>query len=257
MIGIFDSGAGGLTVLRALRDSAPEIDIVYFGDTKHAPYGTRTHIDIRQLCKKAVSTLHDGGANVVVAACNSVAAALHLDWLDLNQVQFVGIVGSTVAALEDESGNILVCATQATVDSGVYQEVFRLHGKAVTVVAVPQLAALIESGAGSEAECAEIRNSLESVDINDFSHVILGCTHFPLVKERFVEAMGKRIEDKLFDPAAALAQRILQEYPQYSSGSDITKIVLSAPSQTFVSHAKNLFPEANIEIMIGKDSLFV
>src|ERR1700753_3846841 len=111
MIGIFDSGVGGLTVLRALRARMPRADVVYFGDTKHAPYGNRSREDIVSLTKDAFALLRREGADSIVSACNSVSVTLALP---LASERVVEMVGPTVRALSGSEKRIGLAATAAT-----------------------------------------------------------------------------------------------------------------------------------------------
>src|ERR1700691_5454183 len=123
MIGVFDSGAGGLTVLRAIKEEMPSSDIVYFGDIKHAPYGERSRKELSELTIAAIRLLQARGATSIVSACNSVSASLAVslyDALDLAPDRLIEMVGPTVSALRDVEG-ILLAATPATNESGIYQ----------------------------------------------------------------------------------------------------------------------------------------
>src|SRR4051812_29736626 len=122
MIGIFDSGSGGLTVLKAIRDVLPSADVLYMGDIKNAPYGSRSREELSKLTVEAIKLLQARGANRIVSACNSVSASLAVSIFDifsLDSTQLIEMVGPTVASFKGSNARILLCATPATVDSGI------------------------------------------------------------------------------------------------------------------------------------------
>lgn len=248
MIGLFDSGVGGLTGLRALRNIVPQCDVVYFGDLKNSPYGNSSQAEIRSYCQHAVSVLKSHGVDTVVGACNSVAAALHLNWVDLQGVAFTGIVGSNVQAFENTPGNILLFATSATVKSKVYQNVFSLYGRQVTVIALPNLASYIERGISIDKMRNEINHSMAGREPSEYQIVILGCTHYPLVKNIFTEIFSHG--QNIFDPSVALAQRVVGEYSSKLTGVGKTKIILSQHSDSFKAQFHDIFPNEDAEFVI-------
>src|SRR3989344_6221172 len=123
MIGIFDSGSGGLTVLKAVREEMPSADVVYFGDIKNAPYGSRSNSELSILTVRAIELLQKRGAESIVSACNSVSASLAVslfDALSITPTQLIEMVGPTVASFRNSDARILLCATPATIRSEVY-----------------------------------------------------------------------------------------------------------------------------------------
>src|SRR5262249_29763383 len=121
MIGIFDSGSGGLTVLKAIREEMPSADITYFGDIKNAPYGSKTNAELSALTVKAIELLKSRGAESVVSACNSVSASLAVslfDALSLSPERLIEMVGPTVSSFKGSNARTLLVATPATIQSG-------------------------------------------------------------------------------------------------------------------------------------------
>ena len=117
MIGIFDSGSGGLTVLKAVREALPSADILYFGDIKNAPYGSRSHAELSVLTMRAIELLQGRGATSIVSACNSVSASLAVslfDALSLAPEHLIEMVGPTVSSFKNSSARLLLVATPAT-----------------------------------------------------------------------------------------------------------------------------------------------
>jgi len=204
-IGVFDSGYGGLVVLRELVKQLPEYSYVYLGDNARAPYGARTPEEIYQFTLQAVEKLFAEGCELVILACNTASAnALRrIQQHDLSRYPGKKVLGILVPTIEQITGlpwsalhpypqaiNIGVFATQATVNSHAYKtEILHRNPQAkVAEVACPELATLIENGADEVVlrDCVkqyvdQLRSELPDVDA-----VLLGCTHYPLVLEHFV-----------------------------------------------------------------------
>ena len=244
MIGVFDSGVGGLTVLKAMRDAYPSIDVVYFGDTKNAPYGLRSREELSRLTVAGIGFLLEHGASAIVSACNSVSASLVLslyEVLPLANVPLIEMVGPCVNAFKGSSERIALCATVATIESGMYKDAFRMIGKDITAVAIPELAGAIEKGEGAEAYERYIRAALASIPPDSYDILILGCTHYPLVLDVFRRCLpGKSI----FDPAEAVAERVASRLWPRETGYGKTVFYISAESKQFREFASTLFPGA-------------
>ena len=258
MIGIFDSGSGGLTVLSAIREVLPSSDVLYFGDIKNAPYGNRRRRKISALTTEAIQLLLERDATKIISACNSVSASLavsFLDAFDLGQAQLIEMVGPTVRYFKGSDAKVLVCATPATVHSRIYQNAFRMVGQDVTMCAIPDLAGLIEfgppahAGESKKAIYDSIKKALKNFDVESFNVLVLSCTHYPLVKDIFTDVLkGKGVV--LFDPAYEVAERAERLWWPQESGEGITKFLISADSETFRSRVKELFPNTPYTIEI-------
>ncbi len=149
MIGVFDSGSGGLTVVKAIREKLPSSDILYFGDIKNAPYGSKSRAELSRLTFAGLKLLADKGATRIVSACNSASASLALslfDASDLTPDRLIEMVGPTVGYFKHATARIALVATRATIESEAYQNAFTMLGKDVSVAAVPELAGAIEFG---------------------------------------------------------------------------------------------------------------
>lgn len=252
MIGLFDSGVGGLTVLKAMRDVYPSLDVVYFGDTKHAPYGLKTGEELSRYTVSGLRFLLDHGATSIVSACNSVSASLVLslhDLLDLRDVPLIEMVGPTVSAFKESDARIALVATVATVESKMYQNAFRMIGKDIAAVAIPELAGAIERGEGGGAYEAAIQKALAQLDPASFDTLVLGCTHYPLVKEIFARVLPGVA---LFDPAEAVAERVYRTLWPREMGYGNTSFYISAESAQFRALAERLFPEGSYTISVAE-----
>lgn len=213
-IGVFDSGVGGLTVLKALLARLPHEDFIYLGDTARLPYGTKSPGSIRQYALQAARGLHDRGVKCLVVACNT-ASAIALDVLtrEFAPVPVIGVLepGAAAACLATRSGRIAVLATESTVRGGAYQAAIarRRPDAVVTARACPLFVALAEEGwtDGPVVEGA-IHRYLD--DVFDLAApatkpdtLLLGCTHFPVLAPALAQVLGAEVA--IVDSAATTA----------------------------------------------------
>lgn len=233
MIGIFDSGVGGLTVLHAIRQNLPSADVIYFGDTKNAPYGEKSREKLSDLTVAAIQLLQRRGAHNIVSACNSVSASLAvslLDAFDLQPGQLIEMVGPTVSVFRNADMRVALAATPATVSSEIYQNAFRMIGKDIQAIPVPGLAGAIEFGKSDEERESAIRAAFEGVDIASFDVLVLACTHYPFATASFKKVLG---DIKVFDPAHAVAARVEKQFWPREVGEGTTTFLISAESEQF------------------------
>ena len=215
-IGVFDSGVGGLTVLRALVEKLPHEDFVYLGDTARLPYGTKSPGSIRQYSLQAARLLHERGVKCLVVACNT-ASAIALDALtqEFAPVPVLGVLepGAAAACRATRHGRIAVIATESTVRGGAYQAAIarRLPGAVVTSKACPLFVALAEEGwtDGPVVEAVIHRyldDLFEGAAAVHPDTLVLGCTHFPVLAPAIRRALGDAvgIVDSAETTAAAL-----------------------------------------------------
>ncbi len=212
-IGFFDSGVGGLTVLRASQQRLPGESTIYIGDTARHPYGTRTDAEVLQFSEELTDALVARNAKAIVIACNT-ATSVALSALRLRhpEIPFIGVVrpGAAAATLATRTGRIGVIATEATVRSGAYFTAIKDQNPAVQVVtrAASQLVPLIEAG---DLDGAALRDAVEgviapfraAVGAPRIDTLLLGCTHFPLIRGMIATALGESIA--VVDSAAATA----------------------------------------------------
>lgn len=250
MIGIFDSGSGGLTVLREIREQMPSADILYFGDIKNAPYGSKSNAELGALTVQAIELLQKRGATSIVSACNSVSASLAVslfDALSLAPDSLIEMVGPTVSSFKDSSARLLLAATPATIGSEIYQNAFRMIGKDVGTLAIPDLASAIEFGSSEEEVERIIREAFACVRAGDFDAVVLACTHYPLVTHLFERVLGSM---PLFDPALAVGVRTKRQLWPREVGDGSTRFIISRDSQPFRDRVAALLPEGGFSIEV-------
>jgi len=217
-IGVFDSGVGGLTVLKALRAALPNEDLVYLGDTARLPYGTKSPVSIARYACQATQHLQDAGIKLLVVACNT-ASAVALDDLreQMAPLPVIGVVepGASAAVAARPQGAHLVLATEATVRLGAYRRAIENLDSAARVdeLACEMLVSLAEEGwlDGNIAEDI-VRRYLDELDTGARQPdcVILGCTHFPLLRDAIAAVIDEStaIVDSASTTAAVASQRL-------------------------------------------------
>lgn len=208
-IGFFDSGLGGLTILRAVRAHMPQYDYVYFGDTAHLPYGDKSESEVCALTEHAIRRLFDAGALLVVIACNTASAETLRTLQDRMLVgkyadrRILGVIVPTVEVLI-ASGlkKVLLIGTKRTVHSGKYERELEKRGAfevELTTCATPELVPLIEANDMDEAYA--YIDALLTPWVGEIEGVVLGCTHYTTlaghIRERFGAALMVISQDEI------------------------------------------------------------
>lgn len=203
-IGVFDSGVGGLTVTREIMRQIPNEKIIYFGDTARVPYGSKSQETVTRYSRQIVRFLQTFHVKTIVVACNT-ASAYALDTLEKEiDIPIIGVVkpGAKTASEVTRNGKIGVIATEATIGSKIYSQYIKEINKNVTIYgkACPLFVPLVEEGLWQDPVTEEIarRYLAELIDI-DIDTLILGCTHYPLIRSTVAKVMGEGVE--LVNPA--------------------------------------------------------
>ena len=209
-IGVFDSGVGGLSVLRAMRELMPEEPVIYFGDQGHVPYGPRPLEQVRDFSEAITRFLLDQDAKLLVVACNAAsAAALHYLRERFPEVSFVGMEPAVKPAVEfTRSGFVGVLATPATFQGALYASVLErfANGAQVLQDTCPGLVGQIEQGdLDGEATRGILENALRPMLDRGIDTVVLGCTHYPFVIPLIEQIVGENV--RVIDPAPAVAKQ--------------------------------------------------
>jgi glutamate racemase len=195
-IGIFDSGAGGLTVLHECLVTLPHEDFLYLGDGARCPYGPRSSDEMRRFAREIGAFLEAQGVKLVVVACNSATAAALPELQTELRVPVVGVIAPEAHAAVQATRNrrIGLLATEATVASGRYEEAVHAldAGAQVFSTACPRLVPLIESAAPNAELDAAVREYAQPLKEAGVDTLILGCTHYPLIKPVFERVFGRR-----------------------------------------------------------------
>jgi glutamate racemase len=209
-IGIFDSGVGGISVLRAIREQMPEESVIYFGDQGHIPYGPRPMEQIRNFSEAITKFLLEKNAKVIVVACNTASAAA-LKYLreKFPDVQFVGMEPAVKPAAEHtQTGNVGVLATPATFQGALYASVVERFANGVELFqnTCPGLVQQIEQGHLNGEETRRIlEDALQPMRQKNIDTVVLGCTHYPFVIPLIQQIVGDNV--RVIDPAPAVAKQ--------------------------------------------------
>lgn len=255
-IGVFDSGVGGLTVVKSILDSMPNENIIYFGDTAHVPYGTRTKDDIIRLALNNADFLSSFDIKAIVIACNTVDSNAHNIIEDAYTVPVFGIIepAAKKAVEATRNGKIGVIATNATIESGAYEQNIKALKPDAEVfsVACPKLVPLIEQCKFRKGD-PEIEEALEEYLIplreEGIDTLVLGCTHYPLIKDIALEILPDAVMVSSSDAETEALRTALEKENLFNSeqGSN-TKFFVSGDTDIFGKTAKvfmgNLFDKA-------------
>lgn len=236
MIGIFDSGIGGLTVVRAIMERIPGYDIIYFGDTARTPYGNKSPETVIEYAVQDTAFLLNKGAKIIVIACNTASSVAYESVVDKFDVPVFEVITPAVELAVEASRkmSIGVIGTRATIKSGVYEKKIRALNAAARVysVACPLLVPLVEEGWINRPETAMIvKKYLHPLKVKQADTLILGCTHYPLLKHIIQRKIGKKIN--IIDSSVGVAEKVerfLKEHPDVES-----RLSKTGKSRIFVS----------------------
>ncbi len=250
-IGVFDSGLGGLSVMRHLIERFPHEDFVYFGDTARLPYGTRSEETILKYVKGDMAFMDTFHVKMVIVACGT-ASSVALPRMERHAYPVYGIVqvSADAAVRATQNGRIGVLATETTIKSAAFEKRIAENDPAAKVfpVACPLLVPLVENGCiDDELAVLGVEKYVSQLREQDIDTLILGCTHYPLLRGVIQKAIGGKV--KLIDPGeetARFVERIL------SSGEIEPADVRKGEHQYFVSDSVYNF-SAMGSLLLGKD----
>ncbi len=229
-IGIFDSGVGGFTVVRQLLSILPDVPVVYFGDTARTPYGPKSPGILRTYAMENARFLIEHGANIIVVACHSAASCATEELRENLTIPVFEVVTPSVekACRVSRRGRIGIIGTRATVSSNVYPRLIpeRRPGAKVFQNPCPLLVPIVEEGWLRSRETRMIvKKYLRPLKDRQIDTLVLGCTHYPLLKKVIKEKAGKRIT--IVDPSREVAEKVtaflLRRYKTAPSGKKVQK----------------------------------
>jgi glutamate racemase len=212
-IGIFDSGIGGLTVVRAIKDLLPKEDLFYLGDTARLPYGNKDRLTIERYSLEIAGLLTAEGAKLIVVACNT-ASALALPRLhEVFRIPIIGVIesGARAAVAQTQNRRVGIIGTRATVASRAYERTIQSIDPGVTVLSqpCPLLVPLIEEGMFDHSVTIEmLHHYLDPLIAERIDTLVLGCTHYPLLKKTIAGVIGDEIV--LVDSAENCAAQVVE-----------------------------------------------
>lgn len=219
-VGVFDSGVGGLTVLRELTRILPCEDFIYYGDVKNAPYGALSHDEIRRRSLEIAGELIGMGAKAIVVACNTAtAAAVEAMRAAYPQIPIIGTEPAVKPAADAGHRHILVLATPVTVAEERFSALIHSRCGTAEVIAVPcpGLATMIEEGHTSDGVLCEYLDGIFAPLRGKFDAVVLGCTHYPLARTAISRAAGGDVP--VYDGAAGTARQAARRLSESGLGA--------------------------------------
>ncbi|MDO4339457.1 MAG: glutamate racemase [Eubacteriales bacterium] len=251
-VGVFDSGVGGLTVAREIMRNLPSEKIVYFGDTARVPYGSKSKETVIRYSRQIIRFLQEQKVKAIVIACNT-ASAFALDEVqhDLD-IPVLGVIesGAKVAAAETRNNRIGVIGTIGTVGSGIHASYLKKLNPEITVIgkACPLFVPLVEEGWLHDPVTVEVaRRYLHELQEENIDTLILGCTHYPLLRSTIQKVMGEdvRLVNPAYETALELG-RLLAEKELQSTGTGQEefpyRFYVSDLADEFKSFANSILP---------------
>lgn len=252
-IGVFDSGVGGLTVAREIMRQIPNERIVYFGDTARVPYGSKSKDTIIKYSRQIIRFLKTEDVKAIVIACNT-ASAFALEEIEKElDIPIIGVVkpGALVAANTTRNKKVGIIATEGTINSGIYTDYLKAIDSDIAVVgkACPLFVPLVEEGMLEDSVTTEVATRyLNYLRNEDIDTLILGCTHYPLIRDTIGKIMGEKVN--LVNPAYETAlqlKQLLKEHnianvKEYESASIMYRFYVSDAAEKFSRFANSIMP---------------
>lgn len=252
-VGVFDSGVGGLTVAREIMRQLPNEKIVYFGDTARVPYGNKSKNNIIKYSRQIIRFLKTKGVKAIVVACNT-ASAIALEEIEPElDIPIIGVVkpGAKVAVAKTVNKRIGVIGTESMINSGMYTDIIKNEDNEINVItkACPLFVPLVEEGWLKDSVTYEVaRRYLNELQCHDIDTLVLGCTHYPLIRNTVGEIMGERVT--LVNPAyeTAVSLRSLLNDKNLAAGNEhrytggMYEFYVSDTAEKFKSFANSILP---------------
>ncbi|MBT4240797.1 glutamate racemase [Candidatus Peribacteria bacterium] len=254
MLGVFDSGFGGLTVLRGIREKCPDISIAYLGDSARTPYGNRSREVVTKYTKECCEELFSRGCNLILLACNTASAdtlrTLQQDWLPTLSGEKKNIIGVVRPLAEEavsisKNGRIGVVGTRGTIESGAYvDEIKKINMNAnVTQKACPLLVPLVEEGWINKPETNRIlRFYLSSIKSSNPDVLVLGCTHYETMRKLFEKKMSSKC--KILNTPDVVSRKLMdymKRHPEYEIKKGGETVFLTTGSLNRFSELGSIF----------------
>lgn len=247
-IGIFDSGLGGLTALKELRQLLPQEDLIYFGDTGRVPYGARSPQTLRRFAMENIRFLQSHGVKMIVAACGTISSIMTDEMTAGLEIPFTGVVkaAALAACRATRSGHIGVIGTSATIRSGSYLRIIReaMPQAQITARACPLFVPLVENGRFSPDDRIVqlvVEEYLAEIRAFGVDTLIMGCTHYPLLREAIRAYLGDDVA--LIDPGAEAADYVRTFLEPAELGNGRTEYYVSDDPDSFDTYAEMFLGE--------------
>ena len=253
-VGVFDSGLGGLTVTREIMRNLPSEKIVYFGDTARVPYGSKSRLTVQRYSRQIVRFLKTQNIKAIVVACNTASAFALKEVEEEAGIPVIGVIesGARVACEASANGRIGVIATKATISSQAYNdEIRRIRPDAKIISkACPLLVPLVEEGWLHDTITDEIiMRYMDDVLEHGIDTLILGCTHYPLLRSAFRKLLGEsvRLVNPAYETALSLAslleeKGLLAADTAAGSREELCRFFVSDEAERFSDFARSILP---------------
>lgn len=256
-IGVFDSGVGGLTVVKEIMSQIPGESIIYFGDTARVPYGSKSKATVTAYTRQIAKFLEAQGVKVIVIACNT-ASAFALETVSAEiDIPMIGVIkpGAAMAARTTRNGRIGVIATEGTIQSRIYNEYLSATNPQVRVFgkACPLFVPLVEEGWTDDPVTREVVSRYMS-ELKPFhiDTLVLGCTHYPLLRNTIQEIVGEEVElvNPALETAKSLKELLIEQGLLSDSGKVEHHFYVSDGAEKFRQFANSILP---CEVVETKD----
>lgn len=239
-IGVFDSGVGGLTVLKGLQEALPEETFIYIGDNLHSPYGEKTHDQLLAYTTDIVQYFLKQEVKMIVLACNTTSCVVLEELRQLfDQVPMLGVTEATCEMVKKENfQKALIMATKATIESGAYQQ--RIGLDKTLGLACPSLVPLIENGADNQ-EIEVALHTLLDEPMAVCDSVVLGCTHYPIIAPQ-IKTLYPHI--KMFSSSDAIIDEVkkyLHSHDAYALSKGKSVVYTTGDLEKFIKSAQSFF----------------
>lgn len=252
-IGVFDSGVGGLTVVREIVRQMPNERIVYFGDTARLPYGSKSKDTIIRYSRQIIRFLRTQGVKAIVIACNTASSYALLEVSRDSDIPMIGVInaGAKTAVNATKNGKIGVIGTEGTVSSGIYEHTMKLMKEDIEVTekSCPLLVPLVEEGLLHDSVTDEIASRyLSELKGKYIDTLVLGCTHYPLLRSTIGRLMGDGVTlvNPAYETALELKQLLMDEdliCSQTAAAEDQYHFFVSDLADKFTRFATAILPD--------------
>jgi glutamate racemase len=255
-IGIFDSGVGGLTVARAIKEVLPNESIIYFGDTANMPYGDKSQQDIQLLSIKIAKFLSQYNCKLIVIACNSATAAAY-DFLKAHlpvDIILINVIDPVVSYLAENYANkrVGLIATQQTIESQIYDKKIEDLNVNITLssLATRLLAPAIEEFDNTKLFSELLKEYLSDKSLQEIDTILLGCTHYPIVKAQIADFYNHKIDiiDSSYIVAKSVKDQLIKSNLLNKNKSGKKKFFVSQQKKSFDAKVRSLFCNDAIQV---------
>lgn len=253
-IGVFDSGVGGLTVVREIMRQIPKETIVYFGDTARVPYGSKSKETVTTYSRQIVKFLQTNNVKAIVIACNTASAfALKTIKKEID-IPIIGVVkpGAKAAAGTTRNGRVGIIGTEGTINSGIYNEYLSKTNPKIEVYgkACPLFVPLVEEGLIDDPITVEMAGRyIKELQEYDIDTLVLGCTHYPLIRSTIQKVVGEKVTlvNPAYETAICLKEVLFRNGIESNTSNNHHKFFVSDGAEKFKTFANTILPCEVIE----------